>query len=89
MNGRLFSTELYSPYWTGYAFADVAFKMAKGRPVKKTNTVKSLLVTPENAKCVNRMATDMQKKLKTFPFVGSLQTIARSKYRCAVLDAKL
>jgi hypothetical protein len=33
------------------------------------------------------MATDMQKKLKTFPFVGSLQKIASSKYHCKVLDA--
>lgn len=87
VKGRLFSTELYSPYWTGYAFANVAFDMAKGKAVKKTNTVKSLLVTPTNAKCVTKMATDMQTKLKTFPFVGSLQKIAKSKYHCSVLDA--
>jgi ribose transport system substrate-binding protein len=87
VKGRLFATELYSPYWTGYAFSKIAFDMAKGRNVPKLNTVKSLLVTPKNAKCVTKMATDMEKKLKTFPFVGSLQTIARSKYHCAVLDA--
>lgn len=87
VKGRLFSTQLYSPYWTGYAFANVALKIAKGQAVKKINTVKSLLVTPTNAKCVNKMATDMEKKLKTFPFVGSLQKIASSKYLCKVLDA--
>ena len=32
--------------------------------------VDSLLVTPENAACVTKMANDMQSKLKTFPFVG-------------------
>jgi ABC-type sugar transport system substrate-binding protein len=87
VTGRLFATELYSPYWTGYAFSKVALDMAKGKKIKKLNTVDSLLVTPKNAKCVTKMATDMQKKLKTFPFIGSLQTIARSKYHCAVLDA--
>jgi ABC-type sugar transport system substrate-binding protein len=88
VKGRLFATELYSPYWTGYAFADVAYKMAKGQTVPKNNIVKSLLVTPKNAKCVTRMATDMEKKLATFPFVGSLQKIATTKYKCAVLDAR-
>jgi ABC-type sugar transport system substrate-binding protein len=89
VKGRLFATELYSPYWTGYAFANVAFKLAKGKKVPKNNIVKSLLVTPRNAKCVTKMATDMQKKLKTFPFVGSLQKIASSKYHCKVVDARL
>jgi ribose transport system substrate-binding protein len=87
VTGRLFATELYSPYWTGYAFSKVALDMAKGKAVKKLNTVDSLLVTPKNAACVTKMATDMQKKLQTFPFIGSLQTIARTKYHCAVLDA--
>jgi ribose transport system substrate-binding protein len=85
--GRLFSTEVYSPYYTGYAFSKFAVALAKGQSVKKDNMVDSLLVTPKNAACVTKMATDMQTKLKTFPFVGSLQTIARTKYHCAVLDA--
>ncbi|HZO97626.1 MAG TPA: sugar ABC transporter substrate-binding protein [Gaiellaceae bacterium] len=87
VKGRLFSTELYSPYWTGYAFSKFAVDLAKGKKVEKLNMVDSLLVTPKNASCVTKMATDMQKKLKTFPFVGSLQTIARTKYHCAVVDA--
>jgi ribose transport system substrate-binding protein len=87
VKGRLYSTELYSPYWTGYAFAKIAFQMAQGKKVPKNNVVKSMLVTPKNAVCVTKMATAMQTKLKTFPFVGSLQLIARSKYHCAVLDA--
>jgi len=87
VKGRLFATELYSPYWTGYAFSKVAADLAKGKAVKKLVMVNSLLVTPKNAACVTKMATDMQKKLKTFPFIGSLQAIARSKYHCAVLDA--
>ena len=51
--------------------------------------VDSMLVTPVNAACVTKMANDMQNKLKTFPFVGSLQTIAKTKYNCTVVDAKL
>ena len=85
--GRLFSTELYSPYWTGYAFSKFAVDLAKGQKVKKLNMVDSMLVTPKNAACVTKMATDMQTKLKTFPFIGSLQTIASTKYHCAVVDA--
>jgi len=85
--GRLFSTEVYSPYYTGYAFSKFAVALAKGQTVKKENLVDSLLVTPKNATCVTKMATDMQTKLKTFPFVGSLQTIASTKYHCTVLDA--
>jgi ribose transport system substrate-binding protein len=87
VKGSLFASELYSPYWTGYAFAKLAYEMAQGKSLPKLNTVKSLLVTPKNAKCVDKMATDMQTKLKTFPFVGSLQQIASSKYHCQVLDA--
>jgi ribose transport system substrate-binding protein len=87
VKGRLFATELYSPYWTGYAFSKFAAEMAKGQSVKKLNMVDSMLVTPKNATCVNKMASDMQTKLKTFPFVGSLQTIASTKYHCAVVDA--
>ena len=89
VKGRLFSSELYSPYWTGYAFSNIAAQMAKGKSVKKLNMVDSLLVTPKNAACVTKMATDMQTKLKTFPFVGSLQTIAKTKYHCAVVDTNL
>jgi ribose transport system substrate-binding protein len=87
--GRLFSTELYSPYWTGYAFSKFAVALAKGAKVSKSNMVDSMLVTPVNAACVTKMANDMQNKLKTFPFVGSLQTIAKTKYNCSVVDAKL
>jgi ribose transport system substrate-binding protein len=85
--GRLYSTELYSPYWTGYAFSKFAVDLAKGKKTQKLNMVDSMLVTPKNAACVTKMATDMQTKLKTFPFVGSLQTIASTKYHCSVLDA--
>jgi ribose transport system substrate-binding protein len=85
--GRLYATELYSPYWTGYAFSKFAVDLAKGKATKKLNMVDSMLVTPKNASCVTKMATDMQTKLKTFPFVGSLQTIASTKYHCSVLDA--
>jgi ribose transport system substrate-binding protein len=87
VKGRLYSDELYSPYWTGYAFSKYAVALAKGQKIKKLNMVDSMLVTPKNAACVAKMASDMQTHLKTFPFVGSLQKIASTKYHCAVLDA--
>jgi ribose transport system substrate-binding protein len=86
-SGELYSTELYSPYWTGNAFAKLAWQLAQGKKLPKVDTVKSLLVTPENAACVAKMANDMQSKLNTFPFVGTLQQIASQKYHCKVLDA--
>jgi ribose transport system substrate-binding protein len=89
VKGDLFSTELYSPYWTGYAFSKFAVDLAMGKKVAKSNEVDSMLVTPTNAACVTKMADDMQHKLKTFPFVGSLQTIAKTKYHCTVVDANM
>lgn len=87
VKGRLFSTELYSPYWTGYEYAQLAYKIVTHKPYKKNNVIDSLLVTPANAACVERMENDMQNKLKTFPFGGTLQQIARQKYHCKVVDA--
>lgn len=87
VSGQLYSTELYSPYWTGNAFAKLAWQLAQGKTLPKVDTVKSLLVTPANASCVAKMANDMQSKLSSFPFIGTLQQIAAQKYHCQVLDA--
>src|SRR6266540_5035005 len=43
VTGRLFATELYSPYWTGYAFAKLAYQLAQGKKLPQLNTVDSLL----------------------------------------------
>jgi ABC-type sugar transport system substrate-binding protein len=82
--GRLFSTELYSPYWTGYTYATLAQKVATGKPYAKKNMIDSLLVTPDNAACVVKMANAMAKT-KTFDFSGSLQQIAKRR-GCKVVD---
>jgi ribose transport system substrate-binding protein len=83
---RLFSTQLYSPQWTGYNYAKLAAQIVAGEKVKKTNVFNSLLVTPVNAACVSRMATDMEKKLKVFDFEPTLQQIART-YGCKAVDS--
>jgi ribose transport system substrate-binding protein len=84
--GQLFFTELYSPYWTGYTYAKLAYLVATGQRFQKETSFDSLLVTPANAACMARMASDMKTKIRTFRFTGTLQRIA-SQYRCRVLDA--
>jgi hypothetical protein len=85
-SGRLFSTELYSPYWTGYNYARLAYKVATNQTFKKSTILRSLHVTPENAVCVTHMARDMESRIRTFRFTGTLQRIAGT-YRCRVIDA--
>ena len=89
VSGRLFSTELYSPQWTGFVTGKVAYHLAVHQPVPKVKILKSLLVTPRNAACVFKMQNDMATKTATFPFNAgpSLQAIASSKYHCAIVDA--
>jgi ABC-type sugar transport system substrate-binding protein len=86
IQGRLLFTELYSPYWTGYTYAKLAFEILKHKYVKSRTSFNSILVTQDNARCLNRMATDMKVNLGTFQFEGTLQDIAR-RYRCSVVDA--
>jgi ABC-type sugar transport system substrate-binding protein len=88
VKGRLYATELYSPEWSGWVFANLAYRLATNKRVTKDNVLKSLLVTPANGTCVTRMQTDMTRKLRTFPFqLGTLQQIASKRYKCRVLDA--
>jgi len=87
--GRLFATELYSPEWSGYLFAQIANDVAQGKPYKKITKIDSLLVTPTNASCIVRMTKDMTTKTRTFPFGGTMQQIAQQKYHCKVLDANM
>jgi ribose transport system substrate-binding protein len=85
--GRLFATEVYNPFWTGFRYAVLADQIVTKKPHQRNNVIKSLLVTPQNANCVAKMTTDMEKKISTFPFEGTLQQIAKNKYHCQVLDA--
>jgi ABC-type sugar transport system substrate-binding protein len=84
--GRLFSTELYSPEWSGYLYAQLADQVAKGENPPKDTTINALLVTPENADCVAAMTKEMTDNIESFPFDGTLQEIAE-QYGCTVLDA--
>jgi ribose transport system substrate-binding protein len=87
--GKLFATELYSPEWSGYLYAKLAFDVASGKKTPKTTTIDSFLVTPENATCALKMINDMKAKLKTFPFGPSLQATASKTYHCKVLDKNM
>lgn len=89
VSGRLFSTELYSPEWTGFIAGKVAYRLAVHQSVPKVKILKSLLVTPRNAACVYRMENAMATKTATFPFNAgpTLQALASSKYHCAIVDA--
>lgn len=87
--GRLFATQLYSPEWSGYLFAKLAYDVAKGKAHKATTTIDAFLITPQNAPCALRMINDMKKKIKTFPFGPSLQATASQKYHCKVLDSNM
>ena len=80
-------TKLNSPYWTGATFAQYAWDLAKGKPVAKTTTVNSMLVTPQNVTCVTKMATDIRASSRRSTSTGSLQQIASKTYHCTVLDA--
>jgi len=87
--GKFFATQLYSPEWSGYLFAKLAGDLAHAKKVPAVTKINAFLITPKNAPCALKMVNDMKSKIKTFPFGPSLQTIAKSKYHCAVLDATM
>jgi ribose transport system substrate-binding protein len=78
--GQLGVTDLYAPIWAGYQFAMIGKKLADGQTVP-SKMLTAYLVTPDNAGCVARMQDAMAKKIKTFPFDGTLDQVA-SKYGC-------
>lgn len=83
---RLFSTQLYSPYWTGYTYTTFAAEVmiTSGR-FNRNRVLNSLLVTTANAACIARMQNAMKDNIKSFRFSGTLQQIA-VKHGCKVLD---
>ncbi len=89
--GRLFASELYSPQWSAYKFAQLAYSLATHKPTPKVTYINSMLVTNKNAVCVNRMQNDMIKHLTTFPFTAAptMQGIASKVYHCQVLDSNM
>jgi ribose transport system substrate-binding protein len=85
VNGRLWGTQLYSPQWSGFAFADVANAVATGGAFEPETYLDALLVTPENAACVAEMQGEMAADPATFPFEGSLADIATAR-GCPVIS---
>ena len=87
--GKIFATQLYSPEWSGYLFAKLAYDLAVGKKTPKVTKINAFLITPKNAACALRMINDMKVKIRTFPFGPSLQQIAKAKYHCPVLDSNM
>jgi len=87
VNGRLWATQLYSPEWTGFAFADVANAVVTGADVAPETYLDALLVTAENADCVAAMQNEMAADPASFPFEGSLADIATAR-GCAVISVE-
>ena len=85
VNGRLWGTQLYSPQWSGFAFADVANAVATGGDFQPETYLDALLVTPENAACVAEMQGEMASDPANFPFEGSLADIATAR-GCPVIS---
>ncbi len=87
VDGRLYATELYSPEWSGFAFAEVANAVATGATVAPQTLLDALLVTPENAECVAKMENEMATDTANFAFAGSLADIATAR-GCTVVSAE-
>jgi ABC-type sugar transport system substrate-binding protein len=86
-SGQLFSDELYSPFWFGATATAMAVRIAEHKSVQHVKELRSLLTTPTNGVCVNKMETAMSN-VGTFNWGASpsLQGLA-AKRGCKVLDA--
>jgi ABC-type sugar transport system substrate-binding protein len=84
--GTLYATQLYSPQWSGYKFAEIAWDAAQGGQPAAETYLDALLVTPENGECVAEMQAEMAADPASFPFEGSLADIATAR-GCAIVSA--
>jgi hypothetical protein len=78
VNGCPYATQLSSPQWSGFAFADLAHAVATGADFEETHP-HAQLVTPENAECVAAMQNAMATDTADFPSEGSLADIAAAR----------
>jgi ribose transport system substrate-binding protein len=85
VQGRLYATQLYSPEWSGFQFANVAYPVATGGEFPTETLLNALMTTPENAECVAQMQGEMVSDLDNFPFEGTLQEIAQAR-GCTLVD---
>jgi ABC-type sugar transport system substrate-binding protein len=88
-SGKFFATQLYSPQWSGYLYAQLADDLAINKKIPKVTTIDAFLIEPSNATCALKMINDMTTKIKTFPFGPSLQAIAQTRYHCKALDKNM
>ncbi len=73
--GRLASTFLYAPQYSGYWKAWLPYRVALGEDVDRENLIRGALVTPENVEPVTELVTDMQENIEEFPFETSLEDL--------------
>jgi ABC-type sugar transport system substrate-binding protein len=85
--GRMYGTQLYSPQWSGYKFAELAHAVATDQPFETETYLDALLVTAENAECVAQMQTEMAGDTANFAFEGSLADIAEAR-GCTVVTVE-
>ncbi len=82
LQGTLAGTDLYAPYWAGYQFAMMGYKLAAHKMKPHTIVLQALPVDKTNVGCINRMQTAMAKNVNSFNFDGTLGQIAQ-RYGCA------
>ena len=87
VDGRLFATQLYSPQWSGFQFAQVAADVASGGEFAPETKLDALLVTPENAACVAEMQDQMANDMAGASFDGTLADLAAAK-GCTVVTVE-
>jgi ABC-type sugar transport system substrate-binding protein len=85
--GKLYATQLYSPQWSGFKFAEIAYDAATGGTPAAETFLQALLVTPENGACVAEMQAEMAADPANFPFEGSLADIATAR-GCSVVTVE-
>jgi ABC-type sugar transport system substrate-binding protein len=85
--GKLYATQLYSPQWSGFKFAEIAYDAATGGTPPAETYLEALLVTPENGECVAEMQAEMAADPANFPFEGSLADIATAR-GCGVVTVE-
>jgi ABC-type sugar transport system substrate-binding protein len=73
--GKMSSTFLYAPEYTGFWKAYVPFKIAMGEKYDPETKIKGTLVTTANVDKILQLAKDQKEKIQDFPFEKSLPDI--------------
>ena len=82
---QLYATQLYSPQWSGFKFAEIANAAATGGDARSRDLSSTRCSSrPRTATCVAEMQAEMAADPANFPFEGSLADIATAR-GCAVV----